>query len=108
SAATRRCVAVCDGRGFIRLFQLGKETLMRRLVGLLLGFMVVLAQPRGAQAQQVPPALVDVGEFGENINDLAKAKDWPKVGQKMTALKAAATKLAGNLKGADAAHNRLK
>jgi hypothetical protein len=40
-----------------------------------------------AQAQKVPESLVNVGEFGENAYDLAKAGDWPKVNDKVKALK---------------------
>jgi hypothetical protein len=61
-----------------------------------------------AQADQKPPAsLVDVGEFGENIYDLAKAKDWPKVNDKFKALEAAAKQLGGDLKGAEKGVKRL-
>src|SRR4029077_20421939 len=50
----------------------------------------------------------DVGENGENIYDLTKAKDWAKVGEKMKALETAAKQLARDLKGAEAGRKRLE
>jgi hypothetical protein len=61
----------------------------------------------GAQAQKVPESLVNVGEFGENAYDLAKAGDWPKVNEKVEALKDQTKKLSGDLKDAKAEHKRL-
>jgi hypothetical protein len=50
--------------------------------------------------QKAPESLVDVGEFGENIYDLAKARDWPKVMEKFKALETAAKQLPADLQGA--------
>jgi hypothetical protein len=78
------------------------------LIACALGALVVANTKAGAaQAQKVPEALVDVGEFGENAYDLAKAGDWPKVNDKVEALKEAAKKLTGDLKDAKAEHKRL-
>src|SRR5437016_1177524 len=79
---------------------------MRKLIVLAAAVLFVIGQPR-ANGQQPPESLVDVGEFGENIYDLAKAKDWTKVSTKMKELEGAAKKLAGDLKGAPAAQKRL-
>jgi hypothetical protein len=79
---------------------------MRKLMGLWVALLVLIAQPLAAQGQ-APPSLVDVGEFGENIYDLAKAKEWTKVEGKLKELKDAAKKLASDLKGSEAAHQRL-
>lgn len=65
------------------------------------------AQAAGAQAQKVPEALVDVGEFGENVYDLAKANDWAKATEKFKSLKGAAQRIAGDLKDANAEKKRL-
>ena len=54
----------------------------------------------GAQVQKVPEALVDVGEFGENIYDLAKANDWAKATAKFKALVGAVKGLPSDLKEA--------
>lgn len=43
---------------------------------------------------KVPAALTDVGEFGENIYDAAKANNWKTANAKLTELKAAAQKMA--------------
>jgi hypothetical protein len=80
---------------------------MQKLTGLLMAITALVVQPSGARSQQPPASLVDVGEFGENIYDLAKAKDWANVGQKMKALEDAAKKLASDLKGAEAGQKRL-
>ena len=65
-----------------------------RWMGLVV-FVALVAQPPKAQGQGPPSSLVDVGENGENIYDLTKAKDWAKVGEKMKALETAAKHLAG-------------
>ena len=65
------------------------------------------SEARSAQAQKVPESLVNVGEFGENAYDLAKAGDWPKVNEKVEALKDQTKKLSGDLKDAKAEHKRL-
>lgn len=46
----------------------------------------------------VPPALVDAGEYGENIYDLAKANDWPAASEKLDALKKTTHQLRGRVK----------
>src|SRR5438445_12452470 len=80
---------------------------MAKLTGLFVAIAALTCQPPGAQGQPPPASLVDVGEFGENIYDLAKAKDWANVSQKMKALNDAAQKLAADLKGAEAGLKRL-
>jgi hypothetical protein len=61
-----------------------------------------------AQAgQKAPASLVNVGEFGENVFDLVKAKDWPKVSDKFKDLEAAVKQLAGDLKEAEKGIKRL-
>jgi hypothetical protein len=59
------------------------------------------------QAQTVPGSLTDVAEFGENLYDLTKANDWTNAAAKLKALKEAATKLGGDLKGKAAELKRL-
>jgi hypothetical protein len=80
---------------------------MRKFTGVLMAITALVIQAAGAQGQQPPASLVDVGEFGENIYDLTKAKDWVKVGQKMKALEDATKKLAIDLKGAETGQKRL-
>ena len=72
-----------------------------------LSLAVICGQAPGAQAQKVPESLVNVGEFGENAYDLAKASDWSKVTEKLNALKEETKKLSGDLKDAKAEHKRL-
>jgi len=60
-----------------------------------------------AKGQKVPEALIDAGEFGENVYDLVKAKDWAKATEKFKALKGAATRIAGDLKDGHAEKKRL-
>jgi hypothetical protein len=55
---------------------------MQKLTGLLMAITALVVQPSGARSQQPPASVVDVGEFGENIYDLTKVKDWANVGQK--------------------------
>jgi hypothetical protein len=50
------------------------------------------------QGKKIPASLVDVGEFGENIYDFARAKEWDKVFDKHKALAEAAKQLAKDLK----------
>src|SRR5437763_1046249 len=87
--------------------------LMQTYVGLLgvimgtwafLGLLAVADTQAPGKTQKVPDSLVDVGEFGENIYDHAKAKDWSKAGEKLDALKGAVKKMAGELKDAKAAN----
>ncbi len=63
------------------------------------------AQPAGTQ--KVPDALVNVGEFGENIYDLAKGNDWVKVAEKFTALKGAVKDLPPTVKQSSTDQKRL-
>jgi len=42
---------------------------------------------------KIPESLVDTGEYGENIYDAAKAKDWDAAAMKLAALKEADAKL---------------
>jgi predicted heme/steroid binding protein len=65
------------------------------------------AHQASAQAQKIPASLMDVGEFAENIYDLAKAKDWPKAVDKHKALEEAAKQLASDLKSAADTKKRL-
>ena len=50
------------------------------------------AEEPKAKADKVPPSLVDVGEFGENVYDLVKAGEWAKANDKFKALEGAAKK----------------
>jgi hypothetical protein len=80
---------------------------MQKLTALVMAITALVVHQGPAHGQQPPAALVDVGEFGENIYDLTKAKDWAKVSQKMKALEDAAKKLARDLKGEEAGQKRL-
>ena len=53
-------------------------------------------------AAKLPASLADAGEFGENIYDAAKAKDWTAAGTKLASLKNAAKLLKIDLAGAAA------
>jgi hypothetical protein len=55
-------------------------------------------QAPGAKGKKVPTSLEEVGEFGENVYDLAKASDWPNAKTKLDALKASAKQLGADLK----------
>jgi hypothetical protein len=68
---------------------------------------IVALAPFYAYAQPTPKSLTDVGEFGENLYDEAKAGDWTKAAAKSQDLQKAAKALAGELKGADAELRRL-
>lgn len=46
-----------------------------------------------------PKALVDAGEYGENVYDMAKANDWTKAAAKLNLLKESATKLKSEVQG---------
>jgi hypothetical protein len=65
------------------------------------------AQNAAGQVKQAPSSLVEVGDVGENIYDLAKTKEWPKVTEKLKTLQAAALKLNTDLKGVSAELKRL-
>src|SRR6266403_3300669 len=88
------------------VFRFSRRFSMKRLfcvVAFLGSFAVSLpsgadAQPGGKKAQKVPEALVDFGEFAENIYDLSKASDWAKAGEKYKALKDVVKALPGDLK----------
>jgi hypothetical protein len=72
------------------------------------------ATPPGVntRTEKAPAALMNAGEYGENIYDYAKANDWKKADTKLAALKDAAKKVRADVKnqsksvdrfGADAA-----
>jgi hypothetical protein len=67
---------------------------------------VANAQLSGTKAQKVPAALVDVGEFGENVYDHAKADEWAKAAKKFEELQAAAKQLS-DVKDAKGEKKRL-
>ena len=46
-----------------------------------------------ANTESVPAALMDAGEYGENIYDYAKANDWKKAEARIAALKEATKKV---------------
>jgi hypothetical protein len=64
------------------------------------------AQPAGKKTQRVPEALVNFGEFAENIYDFSKSGDWVKASEKFKALRDAATALPGDLKETKAEKKR--
>jgi len=81
---------------------------------LLLTGMLVLSMTFGAIAasyaaeSETPQAVIaEVGELGENIYDLAKDKDWTKVGKKLTSLTKEAESLRKQVKAADEAKAHL-
>ena len=53
-----------------------------------------------ADAETPKAVIAEVGELGENIYDLAKDKDWAKVGEKLTSLKKEAESLKSQVKEA--------
>jgi hypothetical protein len=73
---------------------------MSRMLSLACVAIVALA-PVHASAQPAPKSLADVGEFGENIYDEAKANEWAKAVAKHQDLQKAAQQLAGEMKSAD-------
>jgi hypothetical protein len=67
------------------------------------GVLAIVIAGRGAavggdKGKKAPAALVDVGEFGENLYDFAKAKDWDKAAKKWAELQAATKELGAELK----------
>jgi hypothetical protein len=62
---------------------------------------ILALAPLPLNAQTAPKSLADVGEFGENLYDEAKANDWAKASAKHQDLQKAATELAVEMKGAD-------
>lgn len=76
-------------------------------LSILSAVVIILIGQTQARGQQPPVSLVDVGEFGENIYDLAKAKDWTKIADKMKELDGAAKKLTTDLKTPAPAQKRL-
>ena len=64
------------------------------------------AQPGGKKTQKVPEALVDFGEFAENLYDLSRAGDWAKAAEKFKALKDAEKRLPRELKESTAEKKR--
>ncbi len=60
------------------------------------------------KTQSVPAALMNAGEYGENIYDYAKANDWKKAGDKIAALKEATKKVRPDVKNQPARVDRLE
>ena len=61
-----------------------------------------------SKTESVPAALMDAGEYGENIYDHAKANDWNKADAKIAALKEAAKKVRADGKNQRAGVDRLE
>ena len=62
----------------------------------------------GVAHRYLPEAVIaEVGEVGENIYDLAKDKDWAKIGEKLTSLKKEAELLNSQVKEAKEAKKQL-
>jgi PBP1b-binding outer membrane lipoprotein LpoB len=55
----------------------------------------------------VPTSLANAGEYGENVYDYAKAKDWKNAEVKLAALKDAVKNVSTDVKSQSAAVNRL-
>lgn len=55
----------------------------------------------------MPKSLVDAGEYGENLYDLAKANDWKKADAKLASLKEAVKKVHADATNNGAAEDRL-
>lgn len=66
------------------------------------------ATPAVAKTESVPAALMNAGEYGENIYDYAKANDWKKADAKITALKEEAKKVRADVKNQSAGVDRLE
>ncbi len=49
--------------------------------------------PVNTKAESVPTSLADAGEYGENVYDYAKARDWKNAEVKLAALKAATRRI---------------
>ena len=60
-----------------------------------------------ADAETPKTVIAEVGELGENIYDLAKDKDWAKVGEKLVSLKKEAESLKSKAKEAKEAKKQL-
>jgi hypothetical protein len=60
-----------------------------------------------ADADTPKTVIAEVGELGENIYDLAKDKDWAKVGEKLTSIKKEAELLKSQVKEANEAKKQL-
>ena len=60
-----------------------------------------------ADAETPKTVIAEVGELGENIYDLAKDKDWAKVGEKLVSLKKEAELLKSQVKEAKEAKKPL-
>lgn len=56
---------------------------------------------------KVPKSLVDAGEFGENIYDMAKANNWTKAATTLASLKNAIKQLHADLAGSNAGVDQL-
>ena len=61
--------------------------------------MIAGCQTTPATSHAVPASLTDVGEYGENIYDAAKAGSWSTASQKLKSLKKAAAELPADLPG---------
>ena len=77
-------------------------TCVIRLIGVAAAFYLSAAAGTASQPGSTPKSLADVGEFGENLYDEAKASDWTKAAPKLQELQAAAKQLTADLKGAEA------
>jgi hypothetical protein len=66
------------------------------------------ATPVAANSQSVPAALMNAGEYGENIYDYAKANDWKKADGKIAALKEEAKKVRADGKNPSPGVDRLE
>ncbi len=58
-------------------------------------------------ANKVPTSVSNVGEYGENIYDAAKANDWKQATAKLSSLKKAANGLDANIKNEDPNEDKL-
>jgi len=68
---------------------LGSGALIAVLVGAMTASVGAQADSSTARRPVVPKALVEAGEYGENLYDAAKASDWTGARRRLTALEAA-------------------
>jgi len=68
---------------------LGSGALIAVLVGAMTASVAAQADSSTARRPVVPKALVEAGEYGENLYDAAKASDWTGARRRLTALEAA-------------------
>ena len=64
--------------------------------------------PSPSKRIEIPASLPKIGELGENVYDLAKARDWTKTAEKLAALEDAVKGLAADSAAARADKDRLK